>query len=129
MLCAARWLALIDVRETTEWDEGHVPGATHVSKSYLEQQIEAAAPDRDAPVVLYCAGGVRSLFAAQTLRRMGYTDVASMKGGFQAWKTPGLRVDQAGPADRRAEDTVQPAPADPRGGDRTARRSCSTRRC
>ena len=61
----------------------------HVSKSYLEQEIEAAAPDRDAPVVLYCAGGVRSLFAAQTLAEMGYTDVASMNGGFQAWKSQG----------------------------------------
>ena len=83
-------VALIDVREASEWDQGHVPGATHVSKSYLEQEIEAAAPDRDAPVVLYCAGGVRSLFAAQTLAGMGYTDVASMKGGFQAWKSQGL---------------------------------------
>ena len=53
-------IALIDVRERSEWDQGHVPGATHVSKSYLEQEIEAAAPDRDSPVVLYCAGGVRS---------------------------------------------------------------------
>ena len=80
---------LVDVRENTEWEEGHVPGATHISKSYLEQQIEAAVPDRDAPVVLYCAGGVRSLFAAQTLVSMGYTQPISMKGGFQAWKTEG----------------------------------------
>ena len=83
-------VALIDVRESSEWDQGHVPGATHVSKSYLEQQIEAAVPDRTTPVVLYCAGGVRSLFAAQTLAGMGYTDVASMSGGFQAWKSNGL---------------------------------------
>ena len=64
-------VALIDVREASEWDQGHVPGAAHVSKSYIEQEIEAAAPDRDAPVVLYCAGGIRSLFAAQTLAGMG----------------------------------------------------------
>ncbi|HET7831235.1 MAG TPA: molybdopterin-synthase adenylyltransferase MoeB [Candidatus Limnocylindrales bacterium] len=83
-------VAVIDVREATEWDQGHVPGATHVSKSYLEQQIEAAVPDRDTPVILYCAGGVRSLFAAETLADMGYTDVASMAGGFQAWKSNGL---------------------------------------
>jgi molybdopterin/thiamine biosynthesis adenylyltransferase/rhodanese-related sulfurtransferase len=83
-------VALIDVREASEWDQGHVPGATHVSKSYLEQQIEAAVPSRDTPVVLYCAGGVRSLFAAQTLAQMGYTDLASMSGGFQAWKGQGL---------------------------------------
>lgn len=81
--------ALIDVRENPEWEEGHVPGATHISKSYLEQQIEAAVPDRDRPVVLYCAGGVRSLFAAQTLVAMGYSEPISMKGGFQAWKSEG----------------------------------------
>ena len=80
---------LVDVRENTEWEEGHVAGATHISKSYLEQQIEAAVPDRDAPVVLYCAGGVRSLFAAQTLMAMGYSQPISMKGGFQAWKSEG----------------------------------------
>ena len=83
-------IAVIDVREASEWDQGYIPGATHVSKSYLEQQIEAAVPDRDTPVVLYCAGGVRSLFAAETLADMGYTDVASMSGGFQAWKSNGL---------------------------------------
>jgi molybdopterin/thiamine biosynthesis adenylyltransferase/rhodanese-related sulfurtransferase len=83
-------VAIVDVREASEWDQGHVPGATHISKSYIEQQIEAAVPDRDSPVVLYCAGGVRSLFAAQTLRQLGYTDVASMSGGFQQWKSQGL---------------------------------------
>ncbi len=81
--------AFIDVRETTEWEEGHAPGATHISKSYLEQQIEAAVPDRDRPVVLYCAGGVRSLFAATTLAAMGYAQPISMRGGFQAWKSEG----------------------------------------
>src|SRR6187431_2181345 len=81
---------IVDVREASEWEQGHIPGARHVSKSYIEQQIEAAAPDRDAPVILYCAGGVRSLFAAQTLAEMGYSDVASMSGGFQAWKGAGL---------------------------------------
>ena len=81
---------LVDVREASEWEQGHIPGAIHISKSYLEQDIEAAIPDRDRPVVLYCAGGVRSLFAAQTLREMGYTDLTSMKSGFQGWKTKGL---------------------------------------
>jgi molybdopterin/thiamine biosynthesis adenylyltransferase/rhodanese-related sulfurtransferase len=82
--------AVVDVREASEWEQGHVPGASHVSKSYIEQQIEGIAPDRDQPVVLYCAGGVRSLFAAQTLVDMGYTDVVSVKGGFQAWKSAGF---------------------------------------
>jgi molybdopterin/thiamine biosynthesis adenylyltransferase/rhodanese-related sulfurtransferase len=81
---------LVDVREASEWDQGHLPGANHVSKSYIEQQIEAVAPDRDAQVILYCAGGIRSLFAAQTMADMGYTNVASMSGGFQAWKGAGL---------------------------------------
>ena len=81
---------VIDVREDSEWDQGHLPGAVHISKSYVEQQIEGAVADRDAPVVLYCAGGVRSLFAAQTLEQLGYTNVASMSGGFQAWKSAGL---------------------------------------
>ena len=82
--------AIIDVREASEWEQGHLPAAVHISKSYVEQQIEAAVPDRDAPVILYCAGGVRSLFAAQALEQLGYTNVASMSGGFQAWKSAGL---------------------------------------
>ena len=82
--------ALIDVREASEWEQGHLPGARHISKSYIEQQIEGAVPDRDGPVILYCAGGVRSLFAAQTLAEMGYTNVASMSSGFQGWKGAGL---------------------------------------
>jgi len=81
---------IVDVREASEWEQGYVPGATHIYKSYIEQQIEGVAPDRDQPLVLYCAGGVRSLFAAQTLAGMGYTNVASMSGGFQGWKTAGL---------------------------------------
>jgi molybdopterin/thiamine biosynthesis adenylyltransferase/rhodanese-related sulfurtransferase len=84
---------IVDVRESSEWEQGHIPGAHHVSKSYIEQQIEAAAPDRDAPVILYCAGGVRSLFAAQTMADMGYSDVASMSGGFQAWKGAGFEFE------------------------------------
>ena len=69
---------LVDVREADEWVQGHIPGARHVAKSRLEQEIEAALPDRSAPVVLYCTAGVRSLFAGQALRAMGYEDVASM---------------------------------------------------
>jgi molybdopterin/thiamine biosynthesis adenylyltransferase/rhodanese-related sulfurtransferase len=83
-------VALIDVREASEWEQGHLPGATHVSKSYLEQEIEGVVPNRDTPIVLYCAGGIRSLFAGQTLAAMGYTNLASMSGGFQAWKGQGL---------------------------------------
>ena len=57
----------VDVRERNEWDEGHVPGAVHVPKSHLESRIEQAVPDRDATVVVYCASGSRSAFAAKTL--------------------------------------------------------------
>jgi molybdopterin/thiamine biosynthesis adenylyltransferase/rhodanese-related sulfurtransferase len=81
---------LVDVREQYEWDEGYIPGAIHVAKSYFEQQIESAVSDRDARIVLYCAGGIRSLFAAQTLQGMGYTNVINMGGGFNAWKSQGL---------------------------------------
>ena len=84
---------IVDVREENEWEAGHVTGAIHVSRSYLEQDIEAAAPDRDRPIVLYCAGGIRSLFAGQTLQELGYTNVASMTGGFQSWKAQGLDWD------------------------------------
>jgi len=82
---------LVDVREEFEWEQGHVDGAVHVAKSYLEQGIETDVPDRSRPVVLYCAGGVRSLFAAQTLSQMGYQNVSSMSGGFQQWKAQGFR--------------------------------------
>jgi molybdopterin/thiamine biosynthesis adenylyltransferase/rhodanese-related sulfurtransferase len=88
-LARDRGAILVDVREDGEWEQGHIEGARHVSKSYIEQDIEAAVPDHDQPVVLYCAGGIRSLFAGQTLQDMGYTNVASMSGGFQAWKSEG----------------------------------------
>ena len=82
--------ALVDVREDREWEQGHIPGARHVARSHLEQDFEAAVPDRSTPVVLYCAGGIRSLFVGQALRAMGYRDVVSMSGGFQQWKSLGL---------------------------------------
>ena len=88
-LASERGARLVDVRESSEWDEGYIPGSALIAKSYLEQQIEGQVVDRNAPVILYCASGVRSLFAAQTLQQMGYTDVASMSGGFQAWKSEG----------------------------------------
>ncbi len=81
---------LVDVREASEWEQGHVPGARHIARSHVEQEVEAAIPDRATPIVLYCAAGVRSLFVAQALRAMGYGDVASMGGGFDAWKRQGL---------------------------------------
>jgi len=88
-LAATGGATIIDVREDSEWEEGHIPGAKHLSKSYIEQEIESIAPDHEAPLVLYCAGGIRSLFAAQTIVDMGYSDVASMSGSFGAWKSEG----------------------------------------
>ena len=80
---------LIDVRERSEFDQGYIPSAIHLSKGFLELQIEGLVPDRSTPLTLYCAGGVRSLLAARTLQEMGYTDVESMAGGFGAWKQRG----------------------------------------
>jgi sulfur-carrier protein adenylyltransferase/sulfurtransferase len=80
---------VVDVRETSEWQEGHVVGAVHVPRGHLESKIEAVAPDRARPLVLYCAAGVRSAFAARQLAEMGYTDIVSLAGGFQGWKSEG----------------------------------------
>ncbi len=82
---------VVDVRETSEWDEGHIPGAIHVPRGFLESRIEAAVPDHDAPVYVYCAGGSRSALAVRTLADMGYTNAINVTGGFQAWKSQGLR--------------------------------------
>src|SRR5690242_16504882 len=85
--------ALIDVRERTEFDQGYIPGAAHISKGFLELQIEERVPDRSTPITLYCQGGTRSLLAARALQTMGYEDVVSMAGGFGAWKQKGLRFE------------------------------------
>ena len=79
-----------DVREKNEWDEGHLPGAAFVPKSYLEQWAEDRLPSKDKPTILYCAGGVRSVMAADALQKLGYTNVISMSGGFNRWKDSGL---------------------------------------
>jgi molybdopterin/thiamine biosynthesis adenylyltransferase/rhodanese-related sulfurtransferase len=80
---------LIDVREKVEWSEGYIPGAVHVPRGYLELRIEDVVPDKAQKVVLYCAGGVRSLVAGATLQQMGYQDVTSLAGGFGQWKGAG----------------------------------------
>jgi molybdopterin/thiamine biosynthesis adenylyltransferase/rhodanese-related sulfurtransferase len=81
---------VVDVREKLEWNDGHLPEAVHVPRGFLELQIEEAVPERDQPILLYCAGGVRSLLAAETLKQMGYTQPISMAGGYTAWKNAGL---------------------------------------
>jgi sulfur-carrier protein adenylyltransferase/sulfurtransferase len=82
-------IVLVDVREKHEWNEGHIPDAIHVPRGFLELQIEEAVSDKSKTVVLYCAGGVRSLIAGTTLQQMGYQNVISMSGGFGQWKGSG----------------------------------------
>src|SRR4051812_45370012 len=87
-------VVLVDVRESDEWDAGHIPGAKHVPRGYLESRIEGAVRDRDQRVVLYCASGQRSALAANTLReQLGYENVASMNGGITLWKDRGYDVE------------------------------------
>ena len=81
---------LVDVREEDEWSEGHIPGAVHVPRGFLESRIERVAPDRARPVVLYCAVGSRSAFAAKTLEELGYENVVSLAGGYTDWKRNGF---------------------------------------
>jgi molybdopterin/thiamine biosynthesis adenylyltransferase/rhodanese-related sulfurtransferase len=91
----------LDVREQTEWDEGHIPGAVHIARGWLESRIEQAEPDRARPIVIYCAVGNRSAFAARTLEELGYQDVASMAGGINDWKRHGYPLEvPAGPLSR-----------------------------
>jgi molybdopterin/thiamine biosynthesis adenylyltransferase/rhodanese-related sulfurtransferase len=80
---------VLDVREPDEYEQGALPGAIHIPRGHLESQVETKLPDKSAPVVVYCAGGTRSAFAAETLGLLGYTDVVSMAGGFNKWKNEG----------------------------------------
>jgi sulfur-carrier protein adenylyltransferase/sulfurtransferase len=87
-------VAIVDVRETEEYAAGHIPGARHVPRGYLESRIEGIVPDRGQRVILYCASGQRSALAAHTLSdALGYESVASMTGGITLWKDRGYEVD------------------------------------
>ena len=79
----------LDVREPDEFEQGAIPGALYIPRGHLEAQVESRIPHRDPPVVVFCAGCVRSAFAAKTLSELGYTDVVSMSGGFNQWKDQG----------------------------------------
>jgi rhodanese-related sulfurtransferase len=85
---------VLDVREPDEYDEGALADAVHIPRGHLEAQIESRALDHDQTIVVYCAGGVRSAFAARTLQELGYTDVLSMAGGFGKWKDEGRACSQ-----------------------------------
>ncbi len=89
---AGQELTLVDIRERDEFVQGHLPGATFIPRGFLELQIEQRQPDRGQPVVIYCAGGVRSALAARNLLEMGYERVISLEGGFNGWKNAGYAV-------------------------------------
>jgi sulfur-carrier protein adenylyltransferase/sulfurtransferase len=84
---------LLDVRELDEWQEGHLPGAYHIPRGNLESRIEALVPDKDLEIVIYCASGARSAFAAKSLAELGYSSTSSMSGGFTDWKRNGYEFE------------------------------------
>ncbi len=87
-------MVLLDVREKEEYRAGYIPGAVSIPRAFLEMQVEQKVPDRSAPIVAYCAGGVRSAFAAKTLQELGYTRVESANPGFVRWKDLGYPIEQ-----------------------------------
>ncbi|MEI6855149.1 MAG: molybdopterin-synthase adenylyltransferase MoeB [Acidimicrobiaceae bacterium] len=84
------YYTLLDVREPEEYEQGAVPGAVHVARGQLEFSVEGQLTNKNAPIAVYCAGGVRSAFATKTLQDLGYSDVVSVIGGFNKWKDDGL---------------------------------------
>jgi len=80
---------VLDVREPDEYEQGALPGAVHIPRGTLETSVEGRVPDKSSHLVVYCAGGTRSAFAAKTLQELGYTDVSSVIGGFNRWKDEG----------------------------------------
>jgi rhodanese-related sulfurtransferase len=84
---------LIDTREDNEWDKGRIVGSIHLCKGVIERDIEVKVPDKNKKVILYCGGGFRSALAADNLQKMGYTNVASMDGGWRRWKELGYPME------------------------------------
>jgi rhodanese-related sulfurtransferase len=85
---------LVDVREESEWANGHLPDAIHLGKGIIERDIEQRIPNTSAEIILYCGGGFRSALAAENLMKMGYTNVFSMDGGFRAWREAGFPIER-----------------------------------
>jgi rhodanese-related sulfurtransferase len=85
---------VIDVREESEWAAGHARGAEHMGKGVIERDIEARVPDKKAEIILYCGGGFRSALSADNLQKMGYSNVASMAGGWRAWQEAGGPIER-----------------------------------
>lgn len=81
---------LVDVREESEWANGHLPGAVYMGRGIIERDIEQKVPDTGTKLILYCGGGFRSALAADNLQKMGYHSVESMDGGWRGWLEAGL---------------------------------------
>ena len=90
---AAEGAALIDVREDSEWEAGHARGALHLGRGVIERDIVQTIPDKGVELILYCGGGYRSALAADSLQKMGYTNVRSMAGGWAAWEEAGAPIE------------------------------------
>lgn len=88
----------IDVREDREFAADHARGARHLGKGIIERDIETVTTDKEAPIVLYCGGGFRSVLAADALQQMGYSNVISMAGGIRAWQEAGYPLNKPAPA-------------------------------
>lgn len=88
-----RHFNLVDVREESEWAKGHIPGAVYLGRGVIERDIETRFPDPDTELYLYCGGGFRSVLAADTLQKMGYTKVVSMDGGYRGWSEAGYPIE------------------------------------
>ena len=94
MVAAKEPHVLVDTREESEWNAGHVKGALHLSKGVIERDIETKIPDQSAKLVLYCGGGFRSALAADNLQKMGYQNAISLDGGWRALRESGLELEK-----------------------------------
>ncbi len=94
MLDRSDRFVLVDVREESEFAKGRLPGAVHLSKGLIERDIEAWLPEHDVPIVLYCGGGYRSALSADSIQKMGYSNVQSMDGGWRAWTQAGYPTER-----------------------------------
>ncbi len=94
MAAASEKHVLVDTREDSEWANGRVAGAVHLSRGIIEREIETQYPDKATTLVLYCGGGYRSALVAESLQKMGYTGAISLDGGWTALKESGLPLEK-----------------------------------
>jgi molybdopterin/thiamine biosynthesis adenylyltransferase/rhodanese-related sulfurtransferase len=85
-------ILMLDVRDPEEWQEGHIPGAVHLPRTYFESRVESIAPDKEGEIVVYCAGGSRSAFVTKTMGELGYTNAVNLAGGYTDWKRSGYET-------------------------------------